>query len=79
MKTKEELQRISDRTREDFLHVSFDLIDIQDNTATIKINNSWITSKHSKLIHLGGGGYTSIYKKIDGKWRFHSIVSNWVS
>ncbi len=79
VKSKEELQKISNRTWEDFLHVSFLLIQIEGDTATIKINNSWITSKHSKLKHQGGGGYTSIYKKINGVWTFQKITSNWIS
>ena len=79
LKSKDELQKISDKTWEDFLHVSFSLIKIEGDTATIKINNDWVTNKHSKVIYLGGGGYTCIYKKINGVWEFQKITSTWIS
>jgi len=79
LKSQEELQKISNKTREDFLHISFDVIKIDGDNATVGINNTWITSKHSKVLHLGGGGYTLMYKKIDGEWRFYEIASSWIS
>ena len=79
VKSRAELQKISNRTWEDFLHASFSLIRIDENMATVKINNTWIVSKHSKIVYLGGGGYTCIYKKIDGIWEFQKIASSWIS
>ena len=79
LKSREELQKISDKTWEDFLHASFSLIKIEENIATIKINNSWIVSKHSKKAYLSGGGYTCIYKKMNGVWEFEKIISSWIS
>jgi hypothetical protein len=79
LKSKSELQKIADKTWEDFLYLSFDLIEIKGKTATIKINNTWNVSKHSKKIYLSGGGYTCIYKKINGEWKFEKIVSRWMS
>lgn len=79
LKSREELQKISDKTWEDFLHVSFSFIKIEGTIATIKINNSWIVSKHSKKTHLSGGGYTCIYKKRNGTWKFHKIINSWIS
>ncbi len=79
LKTTDELQKISNRTGEDFLHISFDHIIIKGNTATIKIDNSWIASKGNKKVYLSGGGYISIYNKINGKWRFNKILSRSIS
>lgn len=80
LKSKKELQKIANRTWEDFLHISFSLIDIKEKNATIKINNTWIVSnKHSNKIYLSGGGYVAIYVKIDGKWEFKKIKSSWIS
>lgn len=80
LKSKEELQKISDKTWEDFLHASFSLIKIEGNLATVKINNSWIVSKHTKnKIYMSGGGYTCTFKKIDGVWKFQKINSTWIS
>jgi hypothetical protein len=79
LKSREELQKISDKTWEDFLHASFSLIKIEGNTATVKINNSWIVSKHSKKVYLSGGGYTCIYQKVNGIWEFQKIISSWIS
>ncbi|SMG48200.1 hypothetical protein SAMN05661096_03439 [Marivirga sericea] len=80
LKSKEALQKISDRTWEDFLHASFSLIKIEGNIATIKINNSWIVSKHTKdMAYLSGGGYTCTYKKIDDVWEFQRKTSSWIS
>jgi hypothetical protein len=80
LKSKEELQKISDKTWEDFLHASFSLIKIEGNKATVKINNSWVVSKHTKdKIYLSGGGYTCTFKKIDGVWEFQKIISSWIS
>ena len=80
LKSKADLQRIADRTWEDFLYISFSLIKIDGNQAIIKINNSWNVSKHTKdIVHMSGGGYTCLYKKIDGKWEFEKITSSWMS
>jgi hypothetical protein len=79
LKSKDELQRISNRTRENFLHLSFRLIQINGSKATIKIDNTWVTHKNSQKIYLSGGGYTAIYNKIDGVWRFESIITSWIS
>jgi len=80
LKSKEELQKISNKTWEDFLHASFSLIKIEENIATVKINNSWIVSKHTKnKVHLSGGGYTCTYKKLDGVWVFQKIKNTWIS
>jgi len=79
LKNSEELQRIADKTREDFLHASFSLIKIDGNTATVKIDNSWTVSKHSKKTYLSGGGYTCLYKKINGVWEFQKITNSWIS
>ncbi len=80
LKDKEELQKISDKTWEDFLHASFSFIKIEGNVATVKINNSWIVSKHSKnKAYLSGGGYTCTYIKVNGTWKFQKIVSSWIS
>tara|TARA_B110001452_G_C15024878_1_gene358221 strand:+ start:73 stop:633 length:561 start_codon:yes stop_codon:yes gene_type:complete len=80
LKSKEELQKISDKTWEDFLHASFSLIKIEGNVATVKINNSWIVSKHTKnKAYLSGGGYTCTYKKVNGTWKFQKITSSWIS
>jgi len=79
VKSRDELQKISNRTWEDFLHASFSLIRIDENMATVKINNTWIVSKHHKVVYLAGGGYTCIYKKINGSWEFQKIVSSWIS
>ncbi len=80
LKSEQELQNISDRTWEDFLHASFSLIKIEGDIATVEINNTWIVSKHTKKkVSLSGGGYTSIYKKVDGVWEFQKITSRWNS
>jgi len=79
LKSKEELQKIADKTWEDFLHLSFDFIIINGNTASISINNTWLINKHSKKESLSGGGYICIYKKINGEWHFKKITSNWIS
>lgn len=80
LKSKKELQKISNKTWEDFLHASFSLIKIENNVATIKINNSWIVSKHTKnKAYLSGGGYTCVYKKVKGIWVFQNITSSWIS
>lgn len=79
IKSKESLQKISNKTWEDFLYLSFNLIFIDGDTATIEINTSWNVSKHSKKVYLSGGGYTCIYKKINGEWKFEKIISSWIS
>ncbi|QTD39153.1 hypothetical protein JL193_07920 [Polaribacter batillariae] len=79
LKSKSELQKIADKTREDFLFLSFSMIKIEKETATIKINNTWKVSKHSKKIYLSGGGYTCKYQKINGEWKFNKIISRWIS
>jgi hypothetical protein len=80
LKSKVDLQRIADRTWEDFLYISFSLIKIEGNQATIKIDNSWNVSKHTKdKVYMSGGGYTCVYKKINGKWEFEKITSSWIS
>jgi hypothetical protein len=80
LKSKEELQKISDKTWEDFLHASFSLIKIEGNIATVKINNWWIVSEHNKkIVYLSGGGYTCTYKKVEGVWEFQKITSSWIS
>lgn len=80
LKSRKELQKISNRTWEDFLHISFDLIKIEGDTATVKINNTWITSnKHPNKIYLSGGGYITIFKKENNKWKFVKITSRWIS
>ena len=80
VKSKEELQKIADKTWEDFLHASFSLIKIEGNIATVKINNLWIVSKHNKnKAYLSGGGYTCTYKKVEGVWEFQKITSSWIS
>ncbi|MGF1636853.1 MAG: hypothetical protein ACFCUU_07250 [Cyclobacteriaceae bacterium] len=79
LKSEKELQQISDRTWEDFLHLSFSLIKIEGNKATIQIDNTWIVSKHSKKVYLGGGGYECVYKKTNGVWEFEKIISTWIS
>lgn len=79
LKTREELQRIANRTWEDFLHASFSLIKIDGDTATILINNTWIVSKHTKMSYLSGGGYYCVYKKIQGVWEFQEITTRWIS
>jgi len=79
LKSKEELQKIANKTREDFLHLSFSLIKIEDKKATVKIDNSWVTHKNSKIGYLSGGGYTAIYIKVDGSWRFNRITESWTS
>jgi len=80
LKNKEYLQKVSDKTWEDFLYASFRLIKIEEDIATIKIDNRWIVSKHTKnLIHMSGGGYLCTYKKIDGIWVFQKITSQWIS
>ncbi len=80
LKSKEELQKIADKTWEDFLHISFSLIKIEENYASIRINNTWIINKHNKkTMHLSGGGYTCAYKKISGVWVFDKITSHWIS
>jgi len=79
LKSKSELQKIADKTWEDFLYLSFSIIKIEGKSATIKINNTWKVSKHSKKVYLSGGGYTCIYKKINRKWEFEKITSRWIS
>ncbi len=79
LKSREELQHIADQTKEDFLHLSFSMIQIDESTATIKIDNTWISHKRSKNVYLSGGGYTAIYHKVDGKWRFERITESWIS
>lgn len=80
LKSRKELQKIANRTWEDFLHISFELIKIEDNKATIKINNTWIVSnKHPNKSYLSGGGYVASYEKINGKWQFIKIMSRWIS
>ena len=79
LKSKIDLQKISNKTREDFLHLSFSFIKIEGNIATVKINNSWIVSKHRKKGYLSGGGYTCTFKKINGKWEFDELISSWIS
>ena len=80
LKSKTDLQKIADRTLEDFLYISFRLIDIDGDQASIKINNSWNVSKHNKgKIRMSGGGYTCVYRKINGKWKFDKITSSWAS
>ena len=80
LKSREELQKISDKTREDFLHASFSLISIDGDFATISIENSWIVSKHhKKTMYLSGGGYTCTFKKIEGVWIFQRIEKSWIS
>jgi len=79
LKSKEELQKISNRTRTDFLSLSFSLIKIDNDTAIIKISNNWIVSKYSNKVYLSGGGYGCIYKKINGTWKFMKKTSSWIS
>ena len=80
LKSKAELQRIADKTWEDFLYISFRLINIDGNRATIKIENTWNVSKHNKdTVFMSGGGYTCFYKKINGKWEFEKITGTWMS
>ena len=69
LKSKKELQKIADRTYEDFLYASFSLIEIEGDTARVRIDNTWITSKHSKLKHGGGGSLMSTFKKVRGVWQ----------
>jgi len=80
LKSKPELQKIADRTWENFLHLSFRLIKIEGREATVKIDNTWIVSKHTKKkFFLSGGGYTCVYMKVNGKWQFEKITMSWIS
>ncbi|QTE24319.1 hypothetical protein [Polaribacter cellanae] len=79
LKSKSELQTIANKTWEDFLFLSFSMIKIEKDTATVKVNNTWKVSKHSQKIYLSGGGYTCMYKKIKGEWKFDKIISRWIS
>lgn len=79
LKSNQELQKIANRTWEDFLHISYDLIKINGDKAIVRINNWWMSSKHSKVVYLSGGGYESIYRKIDGVWKFERKTSSWQS
>lgn len=79
LKSQQELQKIADRTWEDFLHLSFGFIELTDDQAKIEINNTWISSKHSKKAYLSGGGYTLLYIKKEGEWEFEQIVESWSS
>lgn len=79
LKTEKELQKIADKSREDFLYLSFSLIKLDGDSAIISINNHWKVNKHSKKIYLSGGGYTCNYKKVNGKWIFDRVSSSWIS
>lgn len=80
LKSKEELQNIANKTWEDFLHLSLEFIKIEKDTATVKINNTWIVSnKHPETVYLSGGGYILVFKKEKEKWIFDKIQSSWIS
>ncbi|OSY86960.1 hypothetical protein WH52_13755 [Tenacibaculum holothuriorum] len=80
LKTQKELQKIANKTWENFLHLSFKLIKIEENKATIKINNTWIVSnKHPKTSYLSGGGYVLLFKKSNNNWEFEKIEAAWIS
>lgn len=78
LKTEKELQKIADKSREDFLYLSFSLIKLDGDSAIISINNQWKANKHSKRGALSCGGNTFTYKKVNGKWIIGKKASSWI-
>lgn len=78
LKSREELQAIANKTS-DFLFLSFQNIEVKDDTATIGIDNGWMGQYNDNKVHLSGGGYIWQFKKINGEWVFDKIISRFQS
>lgn len=78
LKSKAEMQKIADKTSA-FLYLNFAQIKIVGDIATIGISTNWQPTTNSKVVYLSGGGYVWQFKKINEKWEFDKILSQWVS
>ena len=72
------MQQIYDKNSA-FLYLKFAQINIVGDIATIGISTTWQPTTNSKVVYLSGGGYMWQFKKINGKWEFDKILSQWVS
>jgi hypothetical protein len=52
----------------DFLYISFGEFEIDGNSASVPVQNTWAVSQDSRG-HLSGGGCTLNFEKVDGAWK----------
>ncbi len=79
--TPEEIQQKSNN-QGDFLYFEFEMLDIIDNSATVKLNNIWAVSEENKKngsLYLSGGGATIPFKKERGRWLTGEATEIWMS
>jgi len=74
---QKQIQAKADREG-DFLYMSFPEITTRGACVAVTVTNTWAVARHSKLVHLSGGGYTYEYRKESGKW-IGKFVIGWVS
>ena len=78
LKSKTELQKIADKT-EPFTYLTFAKININENIATIGIDNGWQGQTNGNTVYMSGGGYIWQFKKMNGTWEFDKILSHFQS
>lgn len=79
--TQEEIQQKSN-TEGDFLYFEFQMLNVSDNNATVKLNNIWAESEENKkkgLAYLSGGGATIPFKKERDGWLSENVTEMWIS
>ena len=79
--TPEEIQQKSN-IEGDFLYLEFHMIEINDNNATVILNNNWALSEETRensLALLSGGGAKIPFKKEMGKWLRQNVTEIWMA
>lgn len=63
----------------DFLYLTFKDISIDNQNASIEIENTWAISDNSKETYLSGGGIKVKFYKSFGTWKENSTREVWLS
>lgn len=79
LKTKEELQAMSDSQKGDIYSITLGAIEIKGDSATIGMDARYTTPTASKTIHMSSGGRLLNLKKINGIWVMGKSFMMWIS
>jgi hypothetical protein len=79
LKSTSELQDIANQSQQDFMFLNFSLISIENNRAIVQLNNNWMVQQNSEGRYLSGGGYTCLFKKVNGQWVFDKVTKMIIS
>lgn len=63
----------------EFLYLRFKKIEIGNLTATISLDNTWISQKNENVGHLSGGGFTLKFYNVLGNWVESPMIESWIS